>query len=157
MLDESITCVPVPDKENTWQFELDYPELPDVNLSEKYQCGANSNRNVAVQSSTNLRKKLEREGFLDEFREQIMTAVNKGEFLQVTDEVKNAHDGLALSYQLINYVHKSTSSTTKLRVISNSSIARAGGSLNDNICIGVNCMNLALDVLAGWSVFGYAM
>ena len=48
MIDESITCVPVPDKDNTWQFELDYPELPDVNLSEKYQCGAKSNRSIAV-------------------------------------------------------------------------------------------------------------
>merc|ERR1712208_126699 len=63
MIDESITCVPVPGKDNTWQFELDYPELPDINLSEKYQCGAKSNRSIAVQSSTNLRKKLEREVF----------------------------------------------------------------------------------------------
>merc|ERR1711888_536945 len=94
-------------KDNTWQFELDYPELPDVNLCEKYQCGAKSKRNIAVQSSSNLRTKLEREGFLNEFHEQIMTAINKGEFIQVTDEVKKAHNGLALSYQLINFVHKS--------------------------------------------------
>ena len=86
-----------------------------------------------------------------------MTAINKGDFLQVTDEVKKAHDGLALSYQLINFVHKSTSSTTKLRVISNSSISHVGGSLNDNLAIGVNCMNATLDVLAGWSVYGYVM
>ena len=94
---------------------------------------------------------------MNEFHEQIMSAVNKGEFMQVTDEVKKAHDGLAFSYQLINYVHKTTSSSTKLRVISNSSISRVGGSLNDNICVGQNCMNLAIDVLAGWSVYGYAM
>ena len=86
-----------------------------------------------------------------------MTAINKGEFMQVTDEVKKAHDGLALSYQLINFVHKFTSSTTKLRVISNSSISCVGGLLNDNLAIGGNCMNATLDVLAGWSVYGYAM
>ena len=94
-------------------FELDYPELPDVNLSEKYQAGAKSHRCIAVQSSTNLRKKLEREGYLTEFHDQIMSAVNKGEFLEVNDDVRKMHDGLPYSYQLINYVHKATSSSTK--------------------------------------------
>merc|ERR1712082_503616 len=103
MIDESISCVPVPDKKDIWQFELDYPVLPDVNLTEKYQCGANSNKNVAIQSSTNLRKKLERENLLDEFHEQITKALDKGEFLQVSEEVERAHEGLAKSWQLINF------------------------------------------------------
>ena len=72
-------------------FELDYPELPDVNLSQKYLAGGRSNKAIAVQSSTNLRKKLEREGYLEDFHEQIWAAVEKGEFIEVTDEVKQSH------------------------------------------------------------------
>ena len=157
MIEESISCVPVAGKTNVWKFELDYPELPDVNLSEKYKCGANSNKNIAIKSTTNLRNKLDKEGFLDEFHTQITTAIEKGEFVIVTPEVAKAHDGLAMSYQLINFVHKTSSTSTKLRVISNSSISRHGGSLNDNLAVGVNSMNATLDVLAGWCAYGYAM
>ena len=94
-----------------------------------------------------MRNKLDKEGFLDNFHAQIITAIEKGEFVIVTPEVAKAHDGLATSYQLINFVHKSTSTTTKLREISNSSISCHGGSLNDNLAVGVNSMNATLDVL----------
>ena len=110
-----------------------------------------------MQSSTNLRKKLEREGYLEDFHAQIWAAVEKGEFVEVTDEIKQLHQGLPFSFQLVNYVHKATSSSTKLRVISNSSISRVGGSLNENICVGQNSMNLAINVLNRWSCFGYCM
>ena len=70
-------------------FTLDYPELPGAGLAEKYEAGQGSNRNTARQSSINLRKKLEREGYLAEFNQQILDAVNKGEFVEVNDEVKN--------------------------------------------------------------------
>merc|ERR1712030_159827 len=116
-----------------------------------------SNKKIAVQSSTSLRKKLEREGYLMDFHTQIWDAVQKGEFVEVDDEVRRVHQGLPFSFQLVNYVHKATSSTTKLRVISNSSINRVGGSLNENICCGQNSMNLAINVLCRWSCFGYAM
>ena len=75
----------------------------------------------------------------------------------VTDQVRDAHVGLPFSYQLINYVHKATSNSTKLRVISNSSISRVGGSLNQNICCGTNSMNLAINILNRWSCFGFCM
>ena len=138
-------------------FELDYPELPDVNLSQKYLAGQRSNKAIAVQSSTNLREKLDKEVFWGDFHEQIMSAVEKGEFMVVTENVKQLHEGLPYSYQLINYVHKTTSSSTKLRVISNSSISRVGGSLNENLAAGQNTMNLAIDVLCRWSCYGFAM
>ena len=70
------------------------------------------------QSSINLCKKLEHEGYLAEFNQQIWDAVNKGEFVEVNDEVRKLHEGLPFSYQLVNYVHKSTSNSTKLTVIS---------------------------------------
>ena len=90
MIEQSISCVPVQGKANVWQFELDYPELPDVNLAEKYKCGANSNKSIAIKSTTNLRNKLDKEGFLDDFHEQITTAINKGEFIIVKDKVAKA-------------------------------------------------------------------
>ena len=94
---------------------------------------------------------------MTEFNQQIWDAVSKGEFVEVNAEVRKLHEGLPFSYQLVNYVHKSTSNSTKLRVISNSSISRVGGSLNDNICCGVNSMNLALNVLDRWSCYGYCL
>ena len=157
LLDEAISCVSVAGKENVWMFELDYPELPDVDLSQKYLAGQSSNKAVAVQSSTSLRKKLDKEGYLEDFHEQIMSAVEKGEFMIVTENVKQLHESLPCSYQLVNYVHKTTSSSTKLRVISNSSISRVGGSLNENLAAGQNTMNLAIDVLCRWSCYGFAM
>ena len=63
--------------------------------------------------------------------------------MEVNAEVRKLHEGLPFSYKLVNYVHKSISNSTKLRVISNSSISPVGGSLNDNICCGVNSMDLA--------------
>ena len=94
---------------------------------------------------------------MTEFNQQIWDAVSKGEFVEVNAEIRKLHKGLPFSFQLVNYVHKSTSNSTKLRVISNSSISRVGGSLNDNICCGVNSMNLALDVLDKWSCYGYCL
>ena len=136
LIDEAIECVSVPGHDNKFMFVLDYPELPGVELIEKYSAGQGSNKNIAVQSSTNLRKKLEREGYLVDFHDQIWDAVKKGEFVEVNDEIRHLHHGLPFSFQLVNYVHKATSSSTKLRVISNSSISRVGGSLNENICCG---------------------
>ena len=138
-------------------FLLDYPELPGVELTQKYLAGQGSNKNVATQSSLNLRRKLKREGYLSDFHTQIWDSVEKGKFTEVTDQVRDAHQGLPFRYQLINYVHKATSNSTKLRVISNSSISRVGGSLNQNICCGTNSMNLAINILNRWSCFGFCM
>ena len=143
--------------DNKFMSPPDYPELPGVELTQKYSAGQGSNKNIAIQSSTNLRKKLEREGYLVDFHTQIWDAVQKGEFVEVNDEIRHLHQGLPFSFQLVNYVHKATSSSTKLRVISNSSISRVGGSLNENICCGQNLMNLAINVLNRWSCFGFCM
>merc|ERR1712215_100006 len=94
---------------------------------------------------------------LAEFNDQIWDSVKKEEFVEVTDEVRELHQGIPFSVQLMNYVHKVTSSSTKLRVISNSSISRVGGSLNENICCGVNSMNLVINVLNRWSCYGYCL
>ena len=85
LIDEAIECVSVPGSDDRFMFTLDYPELPGAGLAEKYEAGQGSNRNTARQSSINLRKKLEREGYLTEFNQQIWDAVNKGEFVEVND------------------------------------------------------------------------
>ena len=73
---EAIHCVSVPGKDNQWMFLLDYPELPEVDLTQKYLAGQKSNKAIAVQSSTNLRKKLEREGYLEVFTFQLSRLIS---------------------------------------------------------------------------------
>ena len=102
LIDEAIECIAVPGINGQYMFTLDYPELPGACLAEKYEVGQGGNRNIARQSSINLRKKLEREGFLTEFTQQIWDAVKKGEFVQVNAEVRKLHEGLPFSYQLVN-------------------------------------------------------
>ena len=71
--------------------------------------------------------------------------------VEVTPQVQKAHDKLPQSYQLINYVHKESSGSTKLRVVTNSSVARLGGSFNEACLKGSNLMNSALEILLGFS------
>ena len=91
LIDEAIECIAVPGSDGQYMFTLDYPELPGAGLAEKYEAGQGSNRNIARQSSINLRKKLEREGFLTEFNQQIWDAVKKGEIVEFNAEVRKLH------------------------------------------------------------------
>ena len=88
-------------------------------------------------SSLNLRKKLQREGLLQQFDDQIQDAVVR----------RHMTWAVPTSQQLINYSSKPGSASTELRVISNSSINRWGGSLNENLVTGSNNMNSSLSVL----------
>ena len=91
LINESIQCVSLPESPDKFMFLLDYPELPGVELTQKYLAGQVSNQNVATQSSLNLQRKLEREGYLSEFHTQIWDSVEKGEFVEVTYQVREHH------------------------------------------------------------------
>ena len=84
---------------------------------------------------------------LQDFHSQISESIAKGHVAEVTNELATRYKGQPISYQLINYVEKASSATTKLRVVTNSSIPRMGGSLNENLAQGINSLNSSLAVL----------
>jgi hypothetical protein len=107
-------------------------------------------------SSESLRKKLLKKGKLVDFHLKFMDRVDKHHCQLITPEIETAHAGLPQSWQFINYVIKESSASTKIRMITNSRVARFGASYND-ACISGSCLlNSSLGVLNGWSVYLYA-
>ena len=137
-----------------YRLNLEYPTYKP--LSESYN-ETNSNRTMAVAASKSLRKKLLKSGKAVEFHAKVLDAATKKHVVEVTDEVAKAHLGLPHSYQLINYVTKESSASTKVRVVTNSSVQRRGGSFNDLCLKGSNLMNSALDILLGFSCYPYCL
>ena len=79
LIDEAIENVTAPGDEGKYMFQLEYPEIPRANLTEEYQIGLNGNLIIAKRSSLNLRKTLQKEGYIGEFHDQIWRYVEKGE------------------------------------------------------------------------------
>ena len=111
---------------------------------------------MAVASSLALRKKLEKDGKLLAFHDKVYEGVSKGQYRLINDEVEKEYIGLPQSFQLVNYVCKETSATTKIRVVSNSSVPRQGGSFNDLCVQGSSLLNSSLDILNSFSCWGYS-
>ena len=95
---------------------------------------------MAVAASESLRKKLLKDNRLDASHTKVIEGINKQQYKVINDDVAKELEGLPQSWQLINYVIKDTSATTKIRVVSNSSIVRAGGSYNE-LCLGSCLLN----------------
>ena len=57
----------------------------------------------------------------------------------------------------MNVVYKDSSASTKVRVVTNSSVSRLGGSFNDCCLKGSSQMNSSLKVLLGFSAFPFAL
>ena len=60
-------------------------------------------------------------------------------------------------FQLINYVCNECSASTKLFVVTNSSVSRLCGSFNEDALKGSALMNSSLDVLHKFSLHPYAL
>ena len=134
--------------------ELEYPTYEPLHSVYNDQ---NSNRTMAIAASKSLRKKLLKSGKAEEFHAKVMDGLSKQHYVEVADEVERAHSKLPKSYQLINYVQKQSSASTKVRMVTNSSIQRAGGSFNDLCLKGSNLMNSSLDILLGFSCHAYCL
>ena len=106
-----------------FKISLEYPTHRPIHevYNEK-----NSNRGMAMAASKSLRRKLLKSGRAEEFHLKVLDGLEKGHMVEVTPQVQKAHDKLPQSYQLINYVHKESSGSTKLRVVTNSSVAALG-------------------------------
>ena len=80
----------------------------------------------------------------------------KKQYTLINAECEAAHAGLPVSYQLINFICKDTSTNTKIRVVTNSSVPSSVGSFNENCLQGSCLLNTSLDVLTEYSVHPYA-
>ena len=155
ILRESLKSIPVDGKSGMFKLTCEYPVKAGVNLTYLYDV-SRTNRRMAVASSLSLRRKLEREGKLLSFHEKLTEGISKQQYRLIDPLVEQEFLGLPQSFQLVNYVCKDTSATTKIRVVSNSSVARNGGSYND-LCIQGSCLlNNSLDVLNGFSIWGHS-
>ena len=63
-----------------------------------------------------------RDNQMDAFHAKVIEGINKQQYMVINYDVAKELEGLPQSWQLINYVIKDTSATTKIRVVSNSSI-----------------------------------
>ena len=80
----------------------------------------------------------------------------KKQYTLIDADCEATHSGLPVSYQLINFICKDTSASTKIRVVTNSSVPWLGGSFNENCLQGSCLLNTSLNVLTGFSVHPYA-
>ena len=138
------------------EFVIEYPIKEGVNINQLYTIN-NSNRSAAIKSSCNLRRKLIKEGQIDDFHLKVWEGVEKQQYVVVTDEVQQLHQKYPESYQLINYIVKESSASTKLRVVTNSSIYRRGGSFNENTVKGSSMLNNSCEILYGFCAHIHAI
>ena len=133
---------------------IEYPTHGD--LSEIYT-EQNCNEKMALESSKSLRRKLIKSGKIHEFHNKVMDSVTKGHVAVMNAKMKKDYEKLPRSYQLINYVVKESSASKKLRVVTNSSVPRRGGSFNEQTLKGSCLIASALEVLFGFSAHCYAL
>ena len=153
---KAIEVKPDPARPGKKYIFVEYPAKEGRDLSTLYTA-RNSNEAMAKASSVSLHKRLSKAGLLTAFDEQIKKALSSEHMITVTDSVKAEHAQYPSLFQLINYVLKPSSASTKVRIVTNSSMSRIGGSLNENICTGGGSLNSSLAVLNRFSAFGAAI
>ena len=113
ILRKYLQTVPVPGKVDMYKLTCEYPVKDGVNLTYLYDV-ARTNRPMAVASSLALRRKLEREGKLQSFHDKLTEGISKQQYRLINQDVEKEFTGLPQSFQLVNYVCKDTSATTKI-------------------------------------------
>merc|ERR1711954_536294 len=94
---------------------------------------------------------------MGEFHDKVIDSLTKGHTALMTDQMKKDYEGLPRSYQLINFVVKESSASTKLRVVTNSSVPRKGGSFNELCLKGSSMIASAPEILFAFSAHCHAL
>jgi hypothetical protein len=113
---DALIVSPAVDGKSGSKISLEYPIKPEVDLAFLYSANK-SNKSMARLSLQALRKKLLKEGKLLDFHKKGMDGVEKQHCKLITREVEKAHQSLLQSWQLINYVVKESSASTKIRML----------------------------------------
>ena len=112
------------DEEVINEFRIDYPTYMSL---DKVYTKTNCNDSMARQASLSLRRKLVKGNKVQAFHEKVMESVQANHVVEMTPELIRQHADLPSSYQLVNVVYKDSSASTKVRVVTNSSVQRLGG------------------------------
>ena len=138
------------DEENK-QVTFKYPLLKDPFL-------LTDNRNQVVSMAHGLERQLIKSNQLADFNDEMEGFVHRGVFRELTEEEMRRWTG-ALNYISIHGVPKPQSTTTKLRVVSNSSLSNnnSGFSYNSLLPKGPNSLVSLLSALVRWRSYEHCV
>ena len=115
-----------------YQFQKDPKSLPN-------------NRNVAIKIADKLEKRLENDGHLEYYNQELKKYFERGAAVKLTDEEINSWQGP------VNYIShhgvEQDSVSTPLRIVTNSSLKNGGKSLNDCLITGPKSLNSMFDIM----------
>ena len=138
--------------EQEQKVSVSYPWTEDV-------CKLTNNigQAIAFQSSYE-RKLIKDKTLLDAYNLEIRKAMDRGAIVKLSEEEMRSYSG-PVSYVAHHGVHKPDSTTTPLRVVTNTSLKNANAGLSPNECMqeGPNALASLLEVLIGFRMYEVAL
>ena len=97
---------------------------------------------------------LKNPALLEAYNSELRKFIDRGAIVPLTQEEIDAYDG-PVSYVAHHDVHKPDSSTTPLRVVTNTSLKNANAGLSPNQCMqeGPNALSSLLEVIIGFRMY----
>lgn len=131
-------------------FRVKYPFLEDPSI-------LSDNKQQVVKIAMREEKKLIVEGLLDEFNEELYRMISHGALVELSKECRDSWTG-PVHYVSLQHVLKPDSTTTPLRIVTNSSLSdRNGNSLNSIMMKGPNALSDQRDVISRWRSYESAL
>ena len=131
-------------------FRVEYPFLEDPMALSK-------NFGQVVKIAEREERKLERDGLLECFNQEFEKMINLGTLVELSNEDMEFWKG-AVHYVSLQHVIKNESTTTPLRIVTNSSLSdKRGVSLNSILMKGPNTLSNTWEILNRWRIYEIAM
>ena len=131
-------------------FRVEYPFLEDPMALSK-------NFGQLVKIAEREERKLERDGLLECFNQEFEKMINLGTLVELSNEDMEFWKG-AVHYVSLQHVIKNESTTTPLRIVTNSSLSdKRGVSLNSILMKGPNTLSNTWEILNRWRIYEIAM
>ena len=139
LISEGITLKLPETEDQKGKLNMVYPLLKDPNL-------LGDNGNVAKGMASKLEERLIRTNKLEEYNTQLLNYLDRGVIGEISREELDSWSG-PFNYISHHGVEKLSSTTTKLRVVSNSSLKNNGLSYNDLLPKGPNSLTPLIEAL----------
>ena len=131
-------------------FKVQYPFLEDPSI-------LTNNIHQAIKIAEREEKKLFKEGLMDNFNTEFAKMISFGALVELSKDDKDSWTG-PVHYVSLQHVLKPESTTTPLRIVTNSSLSdRNGNSLNNILMKGPNSLSDQRDVLSRWRTYECAV
>ena len=128
MIRDAMRIVPNPNDKTKGIVKMEYPSIKDLNLLK-------DNYSQAIAYQMSVEKRLDRIGLRSDYNAQFQEYIDNGVFKELTDQEKNEWNG-PINYVVHHGVIKPSSTSTKLRIVSNSSLPNnKSGNLSLNDCL----------------------